>query len=215
MEKVTTDEFLATFPVFRQEDNTLVAQILETASLQNFSKETRFYHQGDRCPGIPFFLDGEVRVYKTGSSGREITLYEILPGETCILNAACILGSQQYPADAVALRDGMMLYLPEKVFHELMADHPMMRSFIFSLFSRRFHEIIELIEEVTFGKLDMRLEDYLIEKAENNRLETTHQVIANDLGTSREVVSRLLKDLERRGKIALSRNRVQLLDLIP
>ena len=72
-----------------------------------------------------------------------------------------------------------------------------------------------MIEEVTFGKMDVRLEDYLIEKAENNQLETTHQVIANDLGTSREVVSRLLKDFERRGQIALSRNRIELLKLIP
>ncbi len=215
METVTRNEFATAFPVFRSNDQPLVEQILASSSHQSFLKEKRFYHEGDRCPGIPFFLDGEVRVYKTGSSGREITLYEILPGETCILNAACLLGSQQYPADAIALKDGTMLYLPEKVFHELMADHPEMRSFIFSLFSRRFHEIIELIEEVTFGKLDVRLEDYLIEKAENNQLETTHQVIANDLGTSREVVSRLLKDFERRGNIVLSRNRVRLLDLIP
>lgn len=215
MGTVTREEFASTFPVFRHKGDPLIEQILTASSYQLFQPGTRFYHEGDQCPGIPFFIDGEVRVYKTSSSGREITLYEILPGETCILNAACILGSQQYPADAVALKSGNMLYMPEKVFHELMADHPEMRTFIFSLFSRRFHEIIELIEEVTFGKLDERLEDYLIEKAENNQLETTHQSIANDLGTSREVVSRLLKDFERKGDISLSRNRIQLLDLLP
>jgi len=215
MKSVTREQFAAIFPVFRLKQKPIAQQILSSSSYQVFRKETRFYNEGDQCPGIPFFLDGEVRVYKTGSSGREITLYEIFPGETCILNAACILGSQQYPADAVALKDGAMLYLPEKVFHTLIGEHPEMRSFIFALFSRRFHEIIELIEEVTFGKLDVRLEDYLIEKAEDNQLETTHQVIANDLGTSREVVSRLLKDFERRGHIALSRNRIQLLNLLP
>ena len=103
-----------------------------------------------------------------------------------------------------------MLYLPESVFQTLMANHQEMRTFIFSLFSRRYREIIELIEEVTFGKLGERLEDYLIEKAENDELRTTHQYIANDLGTSREVVSRLLKDFERQGKIILSRNHIQL-----
>ena len=214
MTQASREQFVKAFPMLRKEADALAEQILASSSYQEFPAETRFYHEGDRCPGIPFFLDGEVRVYKTSSSGREITLYEILPGETCILNAACILGKRQYPADAVSLKDGAMLYLPEKVFHGLMADHPEMRAFIFSLFSRRFHEIIELIEEVTFGKMDARLEDYLIEKAEDNELETTHQVIANDLGTSREVVSRLLKDFERRGRIALSRNRIQLLKLI-
>ncbi len=214
MKTVTKEELVTAFPVFRHQDKPLAEQILSSSSHQRFHREQGFYSEGDRCPGIPFFLSGWVRVFKTGSSGREITLYEILPGETCILNAACILGSQQYPANAVALQDGSMLYLPEKVFHALIGEYPEMRSFIFSLFSRRFHEIIELIEEVTFGKLDVRLEDYLIEKAENDELETTHQVIANDLGTSREVVSRLLKDFERRGHIALSRNRIQLLNLL-
>jgi CRP/FNR family transcriptional regulator len=212
---VPKEELLKIFPVIRNQADSLAEKILISSSHQNFRKDTRFYQEGDRCPGIPFFLEGEVRVYKTGSSGREITLYEIFPGETCILNAACILGNRHYPADAVALKDGAMLYLPEKIFQGLIADHPEMRTFIFSLFSLRYHEIIELIEEVTFGKMDVRLEDYLIEKAENNELETTHQVIANDLGTSREVVSRLLKDFERRGNIALSRNRIQLLQLIP
>ena len=208
-------KFIKLFPAIRSETEPLAEKILTSSTHKEFSSGTRFYQEGDRCPGIPFFLDGEVRVYKTSGSGREITLYEILPGETCILNAACILGSQQYPASAVALKDGAMLYLPEKVFHSLIGEYAEMRSFIFSLFSRRFHEIIELIEEVTFGKLDVRLEDYLIEKAENDELETTHQAIANDLGTSREVVSRLLKDFERRGQIALSRNHIQLMKLLP
>ena len=158
-------------------------------------------------------MSGEIRVYKIGETGREITLYEIYPGETCILNAACILSHRNYPANAVGLVDGTMLYLPEGVFKRLLAEHQVMRTFIFSLFSQRFGEIIELIEEVTFGKLDVRLEDYLIEKAENDALQTTHQNIANDLGTSREVVSRLLKDFENKGRIALSRNHIRLLQI--
>lgn len=213
MSRVDKETFINIFPVFRSETASMAEQIINASSHQDFQKDTHFYREGDRCPGIPFFLDGEVRVYKTGSSGREITLYEIFPGETCILNAACLLGRSQYPADAVATRDGAMLYLPEKVFHDLMAAQQPMRNFVFSLFSRRFQEIITLVEEVTFGKLDVRLEDYLIEKAENNELETTHQSIANDLGTSREVISRLLKDFERKGKIALARNHIQLLAL--
>ena len=215
MSPVDKESFMNRFPIFRSAAEPVAEKIIGRSSHQKFQQNTYFYRDGDRCPGLPFFLEGEVRVYKTGGTGREITLYEIFPGETCILNAAAILGRRHYPADAVATRDGVLLYLPERVLHDLMARHQSMRTFIFSLFSRRFHEIIELVEEVTFGKLDLRLQDYLIEKAENNQLVTTHQVIANDLGSSREVISRLLKDFERKGNIALSRNHIQLLGLSP
>ena len=211
--KVSQEEFLTTFPIFKDSDNSLVDSILSASPCQSFFSHTQLYLEGDRCPGIAFVLSGEIRVYKIGETGREITLYEIYPGETCILNAACILSHRNYPANAVGLIDGTMLYLPEGDFRRLLAEHPIMRTFIFSLFSQRFGEIIELIEEVTFGKMDVRLEDYLIEKAENDQLNTTHQNIANDLGTSREVVSRLLKDFEHKGRIALFRNHIRLLKI--
>ena len=90
-------------------------------------------------------------------------------------------------------------------------EHESMRDFVFTLLSRRLSGVMELVEEVAFGRMDERLVDYLVEKSENNRLEATHQKIANDLGTSREVVSRLLKDLERQGKVRLSRNAISLI----
>lgn len=213
MNKVTQKEFLTAFPIFKDGDKLIVDTILSASSCQSFFSHTQLYLEGDKCPGIAFVLSGEIRVYKIGETGREITLYEIYSGETCILNAACILSHRNYPANAVGLIDGTMLYLPEGIFKRLLAEHQVMRTFIFSLFSQRFGEIIELIEEVTFGKMDVRLEDYLIEKAENDALVTTHQNIANDLGTSREVVSRLLKDFEHKGRIALSRNHIRLIQI--
>jgi CRP/FNR family transcriptional regulator len=213
MEKVTRNDFLTVFPTFKDGEKSLIDIILSMSSCQSFLSQTQLYLEGDRCPGIAFVLSGEIRVYKIGDTGREITLYEIYPGETCILNAACILSNRNYPANAVGLIDGTMLYLPEDIFKKLLAQHQVMRTFIFSLFSQRFGEIIELVEEVTFGKMDVRLEDYLVEKAENDVLKMTHQNIANDLGTSREVVSRLLKDFEHKGRIALSRNHIRLLQI--
>ncbi len=169
--------------------------------------------EGDSCEGIGFLLHGQIRVYKTGASGREITLYEIFPGETCILNASCILSNRDYPATAIATEESVFHYINRSVFQKLVARYEPMRAFIFSLFSRRLGEIIELVEAVTFGKLNTRLEDYLIEKSENGEVHTTHQMIANELGTSREVITRLLKDFERQGKVLVERNRVRLLDL--
>ena len=212
MNKITKDDFLKTFPIFQSSDPLLVDTVISASIQKTFITQTQLYFEGDNCPGIAFVLSGEIRVFKIGQTGREITLYEIYPGETCILNAACILSQRNYPANATGLTDGMMLYLPENLFKNLLAEYNEMRTFIFSLFSQRFAHIIELIEEVTFGRMDVRLEDYLIEKAENNVLQITHQYIANDLGTSREVVSRLLKDFERKGKISLSRNLIHLIE---
>lgn len=168
------------------------------------------YSEGDPCSGIAFIISGEIRVYKIGHTGREITLYEIGPGETCILNASCILSGASYPAHAAAVTDIELMLMSAAAFRRLVHEHPNMRDFVFSLLSQRLAGVMELVEEVAFGRMDERVLEYLVEKAENNRLETTHQKIANDLGTSREVVSRILKDFERKGRIRLFRNFIQI-----
>jgi len=199
--------------MFRKSPDELVQSILSLSIYKEFSRDAVFYSDGDACPGTGLFLSGELRVFKTGESGREITLYDVYPGETCILNASCILSRGEYPANAVALRDGDVLFVPSDVFRELVARYEDIRQFIFALFSQRFVEVMELLEEVAFGKMDRRLTDYLIEKSENSVLKSTHQQIANDLGTSREVISRLLKDFERQGAIVLSRNMIEIMNL--
>ncbi len=213
MKQLVKEEFVNIFPIFRKSNDGLTDEILSAAVYKKFAKDAFLYLEGDSCSGIAFVLTGEIRVFKIGQIGREITLYEIFPGETCILNASCILSHQKYPANAVGISDGTMIYLPHNVFQKLIATHDVMRTFIFSLFSRRLTEIIELVEEVTFGKMDQRLTDYLIEKAENDQLHTTHQKIADELGTSREVVSRLLKDFEHKEKIFLARNLIRILSI--
>lgn len=204
------DDFIRLFPVLGGNGAGLVHQIVEHSSYKTFSTGTQLYARGDACPGITFLIAGEVRVFMVGISGREITLYDVLPGETCVLNASCILAQCNYMANAAAVLDGAMLYLSREAFLQLMGESEQMRSFIFSFYNQRFAEIIELVEEVTFGKLDVRLADYLIEKAENNELHTTHQLIANELGSSREVISRLLKDFERKGRIQLARHFIRI-----
>lgn len=199
--------------MFRKSPDGLVHEILSSSAYKEFQRDAVLYSDGDACPGTGFFLSGEIRVFKIGESGREITLYDVFPGETCILNASCILSHQGYPANAVALRDSDVLFISSEIFRKLVAEYEEMRQFIFSLFSQRFVEIMELLEEVAFGKMDKRLSDYLIQKSENGVLLSTHQQIANELGTSREVVSRLLKDFERHGSISLSRNTIEIRNL--
>lgn len=205
-------EFAKVFPSFRSAQDGMLAELISVGRRQSVPAGTQIYHEGDACNGIAFVLSGDIRVYKIGQTGREITLYEIGPGETCILNASCILAGQSYPAHATAVEDTELMLVPAAEFRRMVSGHEMMREFVFSLLSRRLSGVMELVEEVAFGRMDERLSDYLIERSADGKLETTHQRIANDLGTSREVVSRLLKDLERAGRVRLSRNEIVLLN---
>lgn len=204
------NEFLRIFPTLRRSSPALVTEILSAGRMTSFPPGMRIYSEGDACSAIAFVLSGGIRVYKTGENGREITLYEIGPGETCILNASCILSGTSYPAYALTVSAGSILLVPSHDFRRMVAEHEEMKDFVFSLLTQRLSSVMELVEEVAFGRMDERLMDYLVEKSEDNRLETTHQKIANDLGTSREVVSRLLKDFERRKQVSLSRNSITL-----
>lgn len=210
---ITKEQFINIFPIFSSSPTTLVERILSSSQYKTLAQGATLFTVGDQCSHIGFLLSGEIRVFKSGAVDREITLYEIYPGETCILNASCILSNRKYPADATVMADGDILLLADKLFLSLIEDYADMRKFIFKFFIDRMSSIIELIEEVTFGRMDSRLTDYLVEKAEDNVLNTTHQKIANDLGTSREVISRLLKDFERKGKVTLQRNVINLSNL--
>ncbi len=209
---MTKNDFIRAFPSFKKSSDGLVNGLLSVSQRKTVPAGSQLYAEGDACSGIAFVLSGEIRVYKIGQTGREITLYEIGPGETCILNASCILSGTSYPAHAVTLAETNLLIVPSEIFRRLVREHETMRDFVFTLLSRRLSGVMELVEEVAFGRMDERLHEYLIEKSGNNRLEATHQKIANDLGTSREVVSRLLKDFERRGQVSLSRNVITLLE---
>ncbi|MBC8017566.1 MAG: Crp/Fnr family transcriptional regulator [Verrucomicrobia bacterium] len=206
---ITPDEFTQFFPRFRLQPE-LTVQLLSQARRQSFPAGTHLYWEGDSCSGIAFLLSGAIRVYKSGETGREITLYEIGPGETCILNASCILGNKAYPANAVTISEGELILVPAGDFRRLLGSHETMRDFVFALLSERLGEVMELVNEVAFRRMDERLLEYLIEKSGDGLLLATHQKIASDLGTSREVVSRLLKDLERQGKLSLARNTISL-----
>lgn len=164
---------------------------------------------------IRFIFEGEIRVFKCSDTGREITLYEIGPGETCILNASSILAGMKYPAEATTLTGVRALMIPAEIFRELVHDYAFARSFVFNQLSQRVVLVFELLEDVVFGKLDRRLMDYLIEKNENNKIFTTHKIIARNLGSSREVITRLLKDMERNGLIKTGRGSIELLGQEP
>lgn len=211
MEKLTVEQFVETFPFFRNSPQIVIEDILSKSHRAFTRRDTMIQLQGQPCTHLEFILSGEKRVYKASQSAREITLYEVGPGEVCILSAACVLSDTLCPVNAIAISDVDSLMILANDFRNLVSAYEEMRAFVFDFFTQRLVTILELLGEITFEKMDERLFNLLVEKSENSMLQMTHQQIANDLGTAREVVSRLLKDFERKGKLVLSRGHIRLI----
>ena len=207
---ISKDDFLDIFPYFRTVDDTCVQGLLDVAKQASAPGKQTLKREGDKLEEFVLLLSGSKRVFKASESGREITLYEMGPGDMCVLNASCILSNITLPANAESLSDIEMLLIPDRYFMDLMSRYEQMQVFVFSRISQSLVNIMSLISEICFTRMDERLADYLIEKSENNILNTPHRIIANDLGTSREVVSRLLKDFERHGGVKISRNQIEI-----
>ncbi|MGC2424233.1 MAG: Crp/Fnr family transcriptional regulator [Nitrospirota bacterium] len=204
-------EFLEVFPDFQKMPERVAEEILKAGRRMTVPPGHYVYSEGDFCQAFIFLISGEVRVFKMAESGREITLYELGAGDTCIINASCILSGIPTPAFAVTLNECDALLLPAPEFRRLTGEHEELREYIFKVLGQNLSNVMALVEEVAFKHMDERLIEYLEDKSESGRLSATHQKIAADLGTSREVISRLLKDLERKGRVSLSRNLIKLL----
>lgn len=210
---IEKERFLEIFPYFRTVPKNLVTDLLSSCRLQTAPADLVLKEEGDVISEFVLLLAGEKRVYKTNGTDREITLYEMGAGDICLLNVSCLLSGTTLPANAASLTKVEMLLMADADFHYLMKKYEEMRRFVFSRIAEGFASVMALLTEVTFGRLDERLSNYLIEKSENGELTITHQKIANDLGTSREVISRLLKHYQQQGQISLSRNRIEIIDL--
>lgn len=174
---------------------------------------TVLFRIGGLCHNFLMLLDGTVRVQMTAETGREIVLYRVGAGETCILTTACLMTRAGYSAEGVAETDLDAIALGAGAFHELLARSAVFRDFVFASFGTRLLGMMMLVEEVAFGRIDLRLARFLVDHRDaRGGLDTTHQTLAVELGTAREVVSRQLKEFERRGLVELSRGRVGVRD---
>uniref|UniRef100_UPI003AF67DD1 Crp/Fnr family transcriptional regulator n=5 Tax=Thiolapillus sp. TaxID=2017437 RepID=UPI003AF67DD1 len=170
--------------------------------------------EGSNCSHLAFVLSGTGRVYKLGESGREITLYRVDAGECCILTLSCIISEKRFPAFAVSESDLEAILVPASVIQDWMDSIRSWRRFAWNLITARLGDVISLVEEVTFRRMDERLGFYLNQADKfplGRKTAITHQQIAAELGTSREVISRLLKDLEQQGIVELGRGWIRVL----
>jgi len=176
-------------------------------------KDTVIFNEGDECGTVAFLLSGSIRISKIGKNGREIVLYRLGSGDSCILTISSVLANISYPATAVVEEDAEAILLSVQQFKELMTINPEFQQYIYKLLAARLLEVMTLVDEIVFHKMDERLIEYLLRHSKNDEdiIEITHEELASQLGSVREVISRLLKGFERDGLIQLSHGKVKIM----
>jgi CRP/FNR family transcriptional regulator len=188
--------------------------IFANARRLSLPPNTTAFRQGDACENYLLVTSGSVRVFARSESGREILLYRVTSGNSCVLTTSCLLGNDSYPAEGVTETDVEALAIPINQFKQALAESREFRDFVFTSFGERLSKLITLVEQISFDRLDLRLARVLLEKQRSGQpLNLTHQTLATELGTAREVISRQLKEFEHRGLIKLSRGALEILDL--
>jgi CRP/FNR family transcriptional regulator len=200
-------------PMLQGADKQFAAEFQRSASLVHIPAGRDVFVEGDRVGGIALLLSGVVRVYKIGETGREITLYRFGLGSSCILTANAILNGQSFPAIATVEQEAEAIMIPSDIFREWVRRHDAWRDFVFDLLSQRLSSVMELVEEVAFRRMDRRVAALLLDRGgRDNPVKWTHQEMAAELGSSREVISRLLEDFSQRRLISAGRGEIQVLD---
>lgn len=210
LDSKTQDQLLHLYPMLNGLPSGQLDEILSGAAPFKVPADTVIFDEGESCKGFPLLLSGSVRVVKASASGRELQLYRVCPGESCILTSSCLLGHAPYSARGIAEADTEMVALPAAAFTKLLSTHEPFRDYIFGLFSERFTVLMELVSSVAFQRLDQRLAALLVSRP--SPIHATHQGLADELGSVREIVSRLLKHFAEQGWVRLGREQIEVTD---
>jgi len=175
-------------------------------------KGTVIFGPGNSPENLLFLLDGTVRVQQLAENGREIVLYRVQAGESCVMTTACLLAYEDYSAEGIAETDITAAAIPRTVFDDLISQSREFRTFVFSAYSKRITDLFHVIEDIAFQRMDIRLAQKLLDLRQGMTVKATHQQLAAELGTAREVISRQLSEFQRRDWVKQSRGTVELLD---
>ncbi|MCI0751579.1 MAG: Crp/Fnr family transcriptional regulator [Flammeovirgaceae bacterium] len=195
----------------------LLNKLKSVGSIKNLPADSVLMNEDDYIQSIPIVLSGSIKVMRTDEDGREILLYYIKPGESCVMSFLGATCNERSKIKAVVEDAAEILMLPIHKATEFIRTYPEWLEFIFQLYNQRFEELLEVVNAIAFQKVDERLWELIKKKVEMNQtreLSITHQQLADELGTAREVVSRLLKQLEKGNKILLARNKIKVLSAV-
>ncbi|MDR3436876.1 Crp/Fnr family transcriptional regulator [Telmatospirillum sp.] len=202
------------FPPLAGLDGEAARMLSAGARLVTMPAGTVLFREGQLCDSFLLLLRGRVRIQKVGQNGREIVLYRVMSGESCILTTSCLMAAEAYSAEGVAEADIRAAMVPDALFQALLGRSMEFRRFVFGACGRRLADLLCLVQQVAFGRIDARLAELLLERpALHGVVTATHQTLAVELGTAREVVSRQLKEFERRGWVRLERGSIVLLQV--
>jgi CRP/FNR family transcriptional regulator len=198
------------YPAFESMPEALLQYAVDHGVLRVAPAGSVMFDEKNPCQAFPMLLEGVIRVSKIAPNGRELQLYRVVPGESCILSTSCMLGTAPYTARGTAETDVTVFALPAPLFDKLLSEHQPFRSYVFTLFADRIVDLMQLVEAVAFQKLDQRLAALLLGKGRLIRV--THQALADELGSVREIVSRLLKAFAEQGYVSLGREQIEIVN---
>jgi CRP/FNR family transcriptional regulator len=204
-------DWISQFPGLSGLEEPIRQQLIRQSKIITVPAGTVIFGPGKAPESLLLLLGGTVRVQQTSENGREIVLYRVAAGESCVLTTACLLAYEDYSAEGIAETDVKAVAVPRSVFDQLIAESDVFRRFVFSAYSRRITDLFFIIEEVAFQRMDIRLAHKILElPGENDTLRKTHQQLAAELGTAREVISRLLQEFQRRQWIEIGRGEIRI-----
>lgn len=213
IDKQQFERAIQSMPFLGNADQGFIKEFLTSAFMATIPAGHDVFLEGDRIEAIALLISGVVRVYKIGETGREITLYRFGNGSSCILTANAILSHKTFPAIATVEQDAEAIMIPADRFRDWVKRYDLWRDFVFDLLSQRLQTVMAVIDEVAFHRMDRRVAALLAQRGStNNPVRITHQEIASELGSSREVISRLLEDFINEGSIRSGRGQIEILD---
>lgn len=188
-----------------------MAPLLKPEALISIPSGTAVFSEQQPCQGFPLVLSGSIKVVKSTANGRELLLYRVKPSGSCIISSSCLLAHSAYNARGITESDVQLLLISPRLFSALLLNHTVFRDFVFHLLAERISHLMQLVEEVAFTRLDQRLAKLLLAR-NTDTIHATHQQLADELGSVREIISRLLKGFASQGLLTLSRENIQLVD---
>lgn len=200
-------------PALDSNADELTRQLLDSANVISLPENRTVFQQGDECKNYLIVLDGRVKVFTRAENGREIVLYRLNRGDSCVLTTSCLFGHKNYPAEGKTDSAVTAIAIPAAQFNRVLQQSTAFRELVFSAFSSHLSDLITLVEEVAFGKLDARLARHILRHCDDEyTLTATHQEIATELGSAREVISRQLKELESKACLKINRGSIKIVD---
>jgi CRP/FNR family transcriptional regulator len=210
---MTAQELKQTLPSLT--DPKLLDRLLEKGQFSTFDPGKTLMEPGQFIKAVPLVLEGSIKIMRVDEDGKELFLYYLETGETCALSLTCCSAARPSEIKAIVEEKASLLFIPIQVHEQLVDEFKQWKDFVSTTYQHRFQEMLTVLDAVAFKRMDERLMSYIVTKMKqlkSNELHTTHQEIANELGTAREVISRLLKQLEKKKWIELGRNVIYIRD---